>query len=657
MRKIFPLYKVCATFIVLCSLFIQPSFSQSNPEIGLPLITNYPTSLYGGNGQVWSIIQGDDGIMYFGTSSEIMEFDGINWRQIRLTDNLTGAAIRGMAKADNGTIFYGSSGSFGYLKKDRLGNMQLQSLKSIIPSEYRDFEDIWSVQVLDGYVYFQSREYLFRISDDVESTKKEVEVWEPEQAFSHGFVIHGEYLIHEIRTGISRMVDGNLEPFHGTEVLTGDRLFTVLPFSDNSKTGKKQFLLGRFYQDLHIYDGDKITPFKSDLNQYLSDNLIYKSTRLPNGNYAVSAIGLGLVILDPQGGLVSILSSKDGLQDPSIYSVYVDDTGILWVGLEKGISKIELSSQISAFTQQSGIPSTVYNIARAGDDLYISTPVGLYQFIPERRLFEPMLEAGNSQIFTLLVDDKDLIVPGQGLHVVRDGKFVQKELSIESVGQDLLMPKDRPDLLYVSTSPGVKVFLKQNDKWRDLGAIGGMSKSIWSLAESSEGAIWAGSQNGIAYRITPAFNDMGFPELANFEVKQYGPGGDWKNAAGLVYNVGGEIFIPALGGMLKYNPETDRIEPDNSLGEIPLDAELSENFFIEEDLLGNVWMPIRNKIRRATPLAGGGYRLEDDLFNAYPWQSMYTIYPEENGIVWVGSGEGLIRFDQNIEAQGTNKFR
>ena len=120
LNSIYSLLKNCHLIFCICVcllFFTRKSYSQASEEIGIPLITNYPTSEYGGNGQVWSIIQSDDQLMYFGTSTEIMEFDGINWRQIRLPDSPTGASTRALVKDKDGVIFYASAESFGYLKR------------------------------------------------------------------------------------------------------------------------------------------------------------------------------------------------------------------------------------------------------------------------------------------------------------------------------------------------------------------------------------------------------------------------------------------------------------------------------------------------------------------------------------------------------------
>ncbi|MEQ9423549.1 MAG: HAMP domain-containing sensor histidine kinase [Cyclobacteriaceae bacterium] len=630
--------------------------AQNNPEIGLPLITNYPTTVYNGNGQVWSIIQDNDGIMYFGTSSEIMEFDGINWRQIRTSDSYNAAAVRGMAMNDKGVIFYGNTGDFGYVKRNELGNQTCYSLKELIPKEYLEFEQIWSVQFDGEYIYFQAREYLFKVNADLSISEKRIEVYEPKGTFSQGFILQGNYFIHDTSEGILKMVDGKLELLPGGDFFTGNRLFTLLPYDPNPDTGKNQFLAGMFYNDLYLFDGDKFVLFESEINQYLTNNLLYKSVQLSNGNYALSVIGIGLVVLDRDGKIVNTISSEAGLQDPSIYSVFVDNTGIVWTGLDNGISKIELNSQISSFSKQSGIPSTVLAINRSGGILYITTPIGLYEFNAAEKQFKPIPKVSQTQIWQLRKDGDDLLVPGSKLSIIRNGKIVSTPIDQSFTGQDIMISKRDNNVLYAAGEDGVNIYFRENANWKRLGAIELGPLTIWSLAEDKEGGIWAGTQNNVTYRLLPSFNEIGIPDPAAYTVEEFNSENGIINAPGLIYAVNGEIYIPAFGDILKYDAENKQIITDNTFGEIPNDLDLSENFFLQEDASGRVWIPIRNKIRLATPQSDGGYKLEEDLFNAYPWQSVSCIFPEENGIVWIGSGEGLVRFDMNVKAEQTKEF-
>src|SRR2546423_3795542 len=106
-------------WITLCSI------AQSNAEKGVPFITNYFAKDYKASPQNWAIIEDDRGIMYFGNSYGLLQYDGVNWHKMTSGVN---SIVRCLSKDKNGQIYYGGYGNFGYLGADSLGQIQMHSL-------------------------------------------------------------------------------------------------------------------------------------------------------------------------------------------------------------------------------------------------------------------------------------------------------------------------------------------------------------------------------------------------------------------------------------------------------------------------------------------------------------------------------------------------
>lgn len=51
-------------------------------EMGFSFIRNYTPKEYGGSGQVWTVVQDQRGILYFGDEDGILEYDGKTWRKM-----------------------------------------------------------------------------------------------------------------------------------------------------------------------------------------------------------------------------------------------------------------------------------------------------------------------------------------------------------------------------------------------------------------------------------------------------------------------------------------------------------------------------------------------------------------------------------------------
>jgi len=70
-------YKLIVIFcIILGALPVKSQIKGLNPS------TYYSSTDYNSTPQNWSVTQDHRGIMYFGNSSCILEYDGVSWRNI-----------------------------------------------------------------------------------------------------------------------------------------------------------------------------------------------------------------------------------------------------------------------------------------------------------------------------------------------------------------------------------------------------------------------------------------------------------------------------------------------------------------------------------------------------------------------------------------------
>jgi hypothetical protein len=73
-------------------------------QIGKIPLTAYSPDEYGGAPMVWSILQSKDGLMYFGNSSGIAEYDGVSWHMLFKTNQ--SISTYSLTKDDKAQIFY-----------------------------------------------------------------------------------------------------------------------------------------------------------------------------------------------------------------------------------------------------------------------------------------------------------------------------------------------------------------------------------------------------------------------------------------------------------------------------------------------------------------------------------------------------------------------
>src|SRR5215472_2127670 len=136
---------------VNCLFICSSLFAQTNSETGGQPVINYSPKEYNAEFQNWAAIQRKNGIMYFGNSDGLLEFDGSNWRLYPLPDKYP---VRSLANGDSEKIYVGAIGDLGYFQPDSSGRLIFHSLVNFIPNDKRDFADVWNTFAGNDKVYF-----------------------------------------------------------------------------------------------------------------------------------------------------------------------------------------------------------------------------------------------------------------------------------------------------------------------------------------------------------------------------------------------------------------------------------------------------------------------------------------------------------------------
>ncbi len=640
---------LCVIYSIAGLLFSLWVNAQPSPEKGLPFITNYTPKIFKALPQAWCAIEDSRGVMYFGVQSTILEYDGVKWRKVIFKGPTPPSVIRSLARDKNGVIYYGAAGDFGYLVQDSLGQTRAVSLRPYIPEAYRNFFDVWTIYVNGSEIYFQSREYIFRMNE-----KREIKTWIPKSKFMYAFFYDDNYFVHQQGVGLLKLVKDSLQLIPGSEFLGQERMQVMLPYNPpsvqtNTAAGK-QYLVGLFYSGLFLFDGKNFSPFKTEADELIKAATLYKAAQLSNGSYALSTTGKGLVILDAAGKILQLINRDVGLQDESVYSVYSDSKGTLWLALDNGISRVETNSPLTQFTNQSGINTATLSIQRFEGKLYVGTTNGLLKFNSQSGRFDEVAGVPPNQTFRLLRDGNTLLVPNDGLFSIHNDKTT---LIRSSIGGDLqlsglFISKLHPDMLLGGATFGVAVFYrdKETKTWRFKGHVPNMDDQFWTFSENKDGTIWAGTQSASVYRLTPAFDENGQPDIHRFSYEKFGEAQGLKNSLGAVYAVKGESWFIGDSSLYKFDEKQKRFYPDTTFGHFANGGGASE-FDMVEDYAGRVWLRFGKETILATPQPNGKYRIDKTSLLPVADRSFSVIYPEPNGIVWLCTTDGLVRFDEN----------
>ena len=351
-------------FLIILSAF---AFGNNN-SIGSPFIKNYTPKDYGASSQNWAILQDDRGIMYFGNSSGILEYDGVSWRLIKTTEN---AVARSLAKDKNGKIYVGSFADFGYLKPDSKGSLMYQSLKGKIPDEYHEFSDVWSIHIIKDRVYFKSYKYIFELYND-----KIKVILPPKSEFNETHVYNDTLYIELWQIGLGKLIGDSIEmiltkeSFNGTYPGVG----LLLPYDD------KNMLIGNPNTGLFLFDGKNVEKFKNEVDDFLIKNQSYYGLKLDENSYAFSTINAGIIFMNSDGAIEKIIDKSSGLANNTVWQMFASNKNSLWIATDNGINYAEYPSPITKFEKYSESAGTVNQILRFNNKIYFAAHNGLFYF-------------------------------------------------------------------------------------------------------------------------------------------------------------------------------------------------------------------------------------------------------------------------------------
>jgi signal transduction histidine kinase len=622
---------------------------QTRHEAGKVFITNYSPKEYGAHPQNWAIEQDDRGVMYFGNNNGVLEYDGVSWRLLQLPNK---SVVRSFAKDENGRIYVGGVGEFGYLAADSLGQMRYVSLLAQVNAEDLPFTDVWQTWVIKNSVYFRAANVLFRWADN------RITAWKPRTSFHVSFVVRDTLYVRQWQVGLMRLVDDSLRLVPGGERFAEERIYVMLPFDE------KNILIGTREQGLFLLNGAVITPFRlaPEAAAFLAANQLYSPGVVLGGDlFALGTLRGGLAIIDRQGNLVRQIDKAAGLADNILHHAFVDNQHALWLAFNNGLARVEPNSPFTFYDEQAGVKTATAFILRHRGLLYVATSLGVSYLQAAQRQFCPVAGIASQSLALLAVDDMLLAATNDGVYRI-DGDhavFVKASVNNDYRANFLLRSRQRLNLkegsvrVFVGLETGLASLRFEpagaGGKWIDEGNIAGIHEDIIRLVEPEPGILWIGTRTQGILRVeftAQAQNEMDWrhPQIERFGVAQGLPAGGVT-----VFLIAGKTYFVSQDGIFHFDPNRRVFAPDSTFNPGPVSfGGAVEEYTLQEDAQGRVWINFGRETAVKRPQADGSYISESTPLRRFFNETFFNIYPESDGVVWLGGPEALIRYDPNI---------
>ncbi len=548
-------------FALFSSAYAQEKMTSST-KFSIPItprITNFDKRDYKGENQNWDITVGNDGKVFFANTLGLLTYDGEDWNLFSTPDILHTIYYR------NDTIYAGGNQFMGYFLT--------HNLKSGFHLIHNIEESIWKIFPIGRQMVFQafSRFYLASPNGMLGYERLPGNI-------TFSYPIDGKIYYQLVYGDLYSMDADGLKQKVEIPALHQFQVKSILKLQDGG------LLLGTLRNGLYEWKNGQLNPINNSLNDALKAGKINKIAVLPNGLFAFGTMKAGLIIATLDGQIKYHLNSTNGLPNNRIHSIEFRD-GHLWLGLDDGISVINLDSPatyINDFLEQLG---AVYDICQQGDDYYIATNQGVYHgrdiFKSGVPVFELMPKADGQAWKLTELDGQIWCGHNEGTFLISGGKFEQ--ISDVPGGFDFVRSKNQPNIIYQSAYYGIAVYKKQAGKWKYWTTIDQQLKErTRNIVEQPDGSLIVSTFNDHLLQVFPAADYKSAERVVSLK-QQF----DLPNLSNIrVFKVGQETVV--TGKHKAFSIQQDGIEP--------LDAPLADAHYISKPIKGKMMISRNNQL-------------------------------------------------------------
>ena len=621
--------------IFLLLLPIQIVIGQVK-DIGLPEIRNFKRTEYKGETQNWGVDQDKNGNVYFANNSGLFQFDGASWHKFTIPNS---ASIRSLKTGNSGRIFVGGYNEFGYFKPGINGKLTYSSLSKLVKkrdSKIIDF--IWKIHVYKDIVVFQTFEkaYLYK--------KKSIYVLEAPKKFQFSFVTNGKLYFQDVSKGLMEFRNGSLFPLPNTDILNTTEVWGMFALTGN------KILITTIDKGIFVYENNEISVWNTEANDFIKKNNCLGGTMIGNTFIVINSVLDGVIICNKAGQIIQHINRKNGLQNNTVLTSFIDSKNNLWLGLDNGITFVNENSPFTNFGNSFDI-STVYASVVYNGTIYVATNQGVFYHKWGDSFKDDsfkLVEGTTGQAWNIqLIDNKLLCAHNKGALLIKPNQSVEI-LNNKGFWGFKKIPNN-PNYLIGSGYDGFTLFEKMNSGWQFKNKIEGFGKSV-NKFEIDNQYIWF-KKDEIAFQLELKEDLTGFKSIRNFKNLS-----DDIKGIGSIQKLKNHLSFQINNQFYSYSKEQDLFFEDKKTSVLFKDIPAIKS--LSEDKYGNIWYFYRESMGVLMNEGFGKYKnisapfsnLSGKLVSNY--ESVNTISPNN---IFIGLTDGLAHYDYSLLQNSTSK--
>lgn len=642
--------------ILILLIISSLSVSAQLNRLGHPIIRNYTPEEYGATEQNWSAIQDNRGVLYVGNGENgVLEYDGKTWRKIPIPNN---SEVRSLAKDDEGTIYVGAIGEFGYLKPNENGEMQFVSLNTFKDSI--KISSIYKTYFFNNKIYFYSSKYI--ITYDKTKTKTKIITIDKKSEFYNffSFVVNNRFYVGSFKRGLTELKNDSIVTPPNGAFFENKNIYFMLPLDQSN------VLVGT---DDYFYYYNQVTgevkPYQDIqhlTSKLLNESIAYYALIQPNGNLGFAfpqSTSYNYLEVDSKGSPFEAINPSVGLKDGAITFLYnssdVKQEQPLWLTHFNGVSRAETQSAIRRFGEESGINGIINDIKRFNGVLYLATLDGLYKQVLENGLYkfvqEPLVTSNTWSLDFFINPEnkkKSLMVSSlSGLYEINENGNIKSisepfKNKINIVGYKVYQSQVDPSTIYIGLQAGLAKMQLKSGKWScDWLKKTVLRTNIRNIGEDSLGNLWLGTYVDGLIKYIPKTDSVTFyglkdnlPALNNI----------------LTINLNKDLIFSTSKGFYKFNYNENKFTPTSFPDENRLfDYGINKFAPTKNGYILGCFKNDHNWYQLLEKDSSGKYQLNDIPFKRLPDKNNDGLFVDEDGTIWISKAKDLYSFNPNTK--------
>jgi ligand-binding sensor domain-containing protein len=573
---------------------------------GRLFVEEYTPETYENFRQNWSISQDNSGYIYVGNTDGLVIYNGSNWKSLHAP---RGGIIRYVFDVED-NVFWGGRSDFGRIASDSVGDFYLESFKSRIDSSHLNFSDILRIRKHQDDLLFYSNEAIFNLTDE------EIDVIGFDTGIEGVFKVDNQVIVktndrlaYLLDEGISQTIDS-------ANILSDDRLYVVLPFND-----EHLFIFRE--QGFMLFDGKRFRPFQTEAADYVKEHLIFRGTYINDNQIALATLTGGIIIINTDGSLHTILTEEDGLPTNIIYGLYVDREETLWIATDNGIAKVLVNNPVTKLDERSGFGGIPTFIGSVGSTTYFGSTEGLFYSEGVGRLTKTT--EINNRVYDGIISGNEIVTATpEGLY-----RITEDEIDLLTSSEFLLLESsdNDADLFFGATNDSVYAIKKAGDQVEEMAltAALGYVRDLYNDRDE----LW----------VVTAENGISRYSRDGSLIKKYEISLSEDQEAHRLDVLGGRLRLGTDAGLFVHSPRADTFVVDTTFQHRELTVNQVNRF--RQCAENEIWLRNNRKIKRAVYDSGQWNVIEDPFRLIDDGEMITTIYCGEDNDIWFGGTAGI----------------